>query len=218
MYFRVLGPVEIWDEDRCIPVGASKAQHVLAILLLASGLAVSAVSIADRLWDGVDEGSAALKMLGEIQRVLAQDHPSDRKVAAAYEKLKAKNPKLAKRLDRVDPVMYAAVETAVAVRKLLNQFALIDAEEPRADKQDEQWQALWAKHGKVLVERRDREELRYRQVALARDRLTKWGKVSRGAGRTTFFSRSASGTSRPPTSSPGTLRWSTGWRRFNRCW
>lgn len=48
----MLGPVEIWDEDRCIPVGASKAQHVLAILLLASGLAVSAVSIADRLWDG----------------------------------------------------------------------------------------------------------------------------------------------------------------------
>ncbi|WP_370367687.1 BTAD domain-containing putative transcriptional regulator [Catenulispora sp. GP43] len=48
----MLGPVEIWDQDRCIPVGASKAQHVLAILLLASGLSVSTGSIADRLWDG----------------------------------------------------------------------------------------------------------------------------------------------------------------------
>jgi DNA-binding SARP family transcriptional activator/tetratricopeptide (TPR) repeat protein len=52
VYFRVLGPIEIWAEDRRIPVGASKAQHVLAILLLASGLSVSARSIADRLWDG----------------------------------------------------------------------------------------------------------------------------------------------------------------------
>ncbi|NUR26600.1 MAG: tetratricopeptide repeat protein [Catenulispora sp.] len=52
VYFRVLGPVEIWEEDRLIPVGTLKAQCVLAILLLESGSTVSARSLADRLWDG----------------------------------------------------------------------------------------------------------------------------------------------------------------------
>jgi hypothetical protein len=135
----------------------------------------------------VDEASVSLRMLGEIQRVLAQDHPSDRKVAAAYDKLKVKNPKLAKRLSKMDPVMYSTVETSVAVRKLLDRFALIDAEEPRPDKQDEQWQALWGKHGKMLVERRDREELRER-LTLARDRLGAWTKLAEALDARDIFS------------------------------
>ena len=52
MYFRVLGPVEIWQGDRRVPVGPLKEQCILAILLMESGLTISAQSVADRLWDG----------------------------------------------------------------------------------------------------------------------------------------------------------------------
>jgi len=125
----------------------------------------------------VGEGTEAIKLMADLQKTLAQEHPSDRKVAAAYDRLRAKNPKLAKRLDKVNPTLFAEAEAAVARRKLLDMFALIDVEEPRADKQDEKWQSLWHKHGKMLAERRDREELRTR-LTLARDRLTKWGKLN----------------------------------------
>ena len=60
---------------------------------------------------------------------------------------------------------------------LSDAFARIDKEEPRADRQDEKWQVLWAKHGKLLIDRRDKEELRER-LTLARDRLAKWGKLA----------------------------------------
>ncbi len=123
------------------------------------------------------EASEATKLLAEVQKALAPEHPSDRKVAAAYERLKAKNPKLAKRLDKVNPTLFAEVEQCVARRKLFDLFAKIDTEEPRADRQDQKWQALWAKHGKALQDRRDREELRER-LTLARDRLTKWAKLA----------------------------------------
>jgi hypothetical protein len=125
----------------------------------------------------VSEGAEALKLLADVQKALAHEYPSDRKVAAAYDRLKVKNPKLARRLDKVNPTLFAEIEQCVVRRKLLDMFARIDAEEPRADKQDEKWQALWAKHGKALVERRDREELRDR-LALARDRQTKWQKLA----------------------------------------
>jgi hypothetical protein len=124
----------------------------------------------------VGEGSEALQLLGDIQKALNQEFPSDRKIAAAYDRLRNKNPKLAKRLDKVNPTLYAEAEAARARRKLLDQFALIDSEEPRADKQDQKWQALWAKHGEQLARRRDREELRKR-LTLARDRIESWGKL-----------------------------------------
>jgi hypothetical protein len=60
---------------------------------------------------------------------------------------------------------------------VLDLFALIDPEEPRADKQDEKWLALWARHGKELADRRDREELRER-LTRARDRLAYWTKLA----------------------------------------
>src|SRR5436305_146012 len=63
VYFRVLGPVEVWEQDRRIPVGTLKEQLVLAILLMESGLSISARSLADRLWDGgVDQTAVGLLM------------------------------------------------------------------------------------------------------------------------------------------------------------
>jgi hypothetical protein len=124
----------------------------------------------------VGEGSEAIKLMADIQKALAHEHPSDRKVAAAYDRLKAKNPKFAQRLNKVNPPLFTEAEASTARRKLLDKFALIDKEEPRADKQDERWLALWAKYSKELIERRDREELRAR-LTLARDRLKDWSKL-----------------------------------------
>lgn len=125
----------------------------------------------------VGEGAEAIKLLAELEKTLAQDPPSDRKVAAAYDRLKAKNPKLAQRLNRVNPKLFAEAEQCVVRRKVLDEFARIDKEEPRADRQDEKWQAMWAKHGKMLVDRRDKEELRER-LTLARERLSQWAKIA----------------------------------------
>ncbi|HEU5428233.1 MAG TPA: BTAD domain-containing putative transcriptional regulator [Actinocrinis sp.] len=51
MYFRVLGPIELWNEDRQYSAGTLKEQQVLAVLLLEAGRAVSAHTLADRVWD-----------------------------------------------------------------------------------------------------------------------------------------------------------------------
>ncbi|MBS2966643.1 AfsR/SARP family transcriptional regulator [Actinocrinis puniceicyclus] len=51
MYFRVLGPVEIWERDQKFPAGTFKEQCLLAILLLEAGRVVSVQTLAERLWD-----------------------------------------------------------------------------------------------------------------------------------------------------------------------
>ena len=51
MYFRVLGPIELWNDGREFPAGTLKEQHVLAILLLEAGRVVSAATLAERIWD-----------------------------------------------------------------------------------------------------------------------------------------------------------------------
>jgi hypothetical protein len=155
-----------------------------AVIEAASKLAVGYVHpFATR----VGEGAEAIKLMADIQKALAQENPSDRKVAAAYDRLKAKNPKLAKRLNKVNPTLFAEVEQCASRRKLLDTFALIDTEEPRADKQDEKWQALWAKHGPALKGRRDCEELRDR-LTLARNRSMAWGKIAEALAARDMFS------------------------------
>lgn len=51
MYFRVLGPVEIWDRDQRYSAGTFKEQCLLVILLLEAGRVVSIQTLAERLWD-----------------------------------------------------------------------------------------------------------------------------------------------------------------------
>lgn len=124
----------------------------------------------------VSEGTEALQLLGDIEKAISQPFPSDRKIAGAFDKLRKRNPKLAKRLDQVNPALYAEVEAARTRRRILDLFADIDIEELRADKQDQKWQELWAKYGKQLSDRRDREELRNRLIQ-SRDRIEAWGKL-----------------------------------------
>jgi len=49
--FRVLGPVDVWEQERSHSVGPLKEQIILAVLLLESGRVVSAQTLAERVWD-----------------------------------------------------------------------------------------------------------------------------------------------------------------------
>lgn len=69
MAFRVLGPVEIWNEDRCFPVGTIKEQGVLAILLLDVGRVVPVQRLAERLWDEQMPDSARETIQAYVSRL-----------------------------------------------------------------------------------------------------------------------------------------------------
>jgi DNA-binding SARP family transcriptional activator len=51
VYFRVLGPVEIWEQNRRHSAGARKEQLILSILLMEAGRVVSLQDLAERVWD-----------------------------------------------------------------------------------------------------------------------------------------------------------------------
>ena len=52
MEFRILGPLEVLDDGRQIPLGGAKPRSLLALLLLARGQAVSTERLIDEIWDG----------------------------------------------------------------------------------------------------------------------------------------------------------------------
>ena len=52
MEFRILGPLEVEDEGRTIPLAGAKQRSLLALLLLARGRAVSTDRLIDEIWDG----------------------------------------------------------------------------------------------------------------------------------------------------------------------
>jgi DNA-binding SARP family transcriptional activator len=64
MEFRILGPLEAWDEGREVPVGGPKQRALLAVLLLHSGEVVPADRLIDELWgeDSPERGAAALRV------------------------------------------------------------------------------------------------------------------------------------------------------------
>lgn len=125
----------------------------------------------------VSEGAEGLKALAELRAEIDRPEPSDRRIAAAFERLGATHHKLAARLNITHPALYAEAERALARRKLLDKFARIDREQPRADKQDERWLGLWQRDGALLTGRADREELRAR-LTLAHDRHRAWSEVA----------------------------------------
>jgi DNA-binding SARP family transcriptional activator len=50
--FRILGPLEVLDGGRQIPLGGAKPRSLLALLLLARGRPVSTESLIEDIWDG----------------------------------------------------------------------------------------------------------------------------------------------------------------------
>jgi DNA-binding SARP family transcriptional activator/tetratricopeptide (TPR) repeat protein len=50
--FRILGPLQVWNDDRRVSLGGPQVEKLLAALLLADGAIVPLDSLIDALWDG----------------------------------------------------------------------------------------------------------------------------------------------------------------------
>ena len=50
MDFRILGPLEVWDDDRPLPLGGAKQRALLALLLLRANEVLSRDRLIDELW------------------------------------------------------------------------------------------------------------------------------------------------------------------------
>ncbi|HEV3439067.1 MAG TPA: hypothetical protein VG122_16995 [Gemmata sp.] len=118
-------------------------------------------------------GDTSIKKLMALRSAVEEKPPSDRRIAAAVDELRATNLELLGRLDKVDATLAAEAAAAGRRRKALNEFAEIDRKYSLLDKQDRKWLALWGKHKELLHKRRDTEELRER-LSLAVKRTEAW--------------------------------------------
>ncbi len=76
MEFRILGPLEVWDEGCEVSLGGRKPRALLALLLLHCNEVVSADRLIDELWgeDSPDRATAALRVnVSRLRKGLAQD-------------------------------------------------------------------------------------------------------------------------------------------------
>src|SRR5437588_2102261 len=79
MEFRVLGPLEVMDAHRFIPVGPTREGALLAILLINAGEVVSAGRLVEDLWQdrAPTQASATLKTyIRDLRRLLEPDRPA----------------------------------------------------------------------------------------------------------------------------------------------
>jgi hypothetical protein len=123
-------------------------------------------------------GDASIKKLAVLRAAVEEKPPSDRRIAAAVDELRATNLELLGRLDKVDAALAAEATAAGRRRKALNEFAAIDAKYEKLDKQDYKWLSLWNKHKEILHKRRDTEELRER-LSLAVTRTQAWNELAK---------------------------------------
>jgi DNA-binding SARP family transcriptional activator len=76
MEFRILGPLEAWDEGRQLAVGGRRPRALLAALLLHPNEVVSADRLIDELWgdDSPDRAGTALRVnVSRLRKALPQD-------------------------------------------------------------------------------------------------------------------------------------------------
>jgi DNA-binding SARP family transcriptional activator len=76
MEFRILGPLEVWDEGGEVSLGGRKPRALLAVLLLHPNEVVSADRLTDELWgeDSPDGAAAALRVnISRLRKALPQD-------------------------------------------------------------------------------------------------------------------------------------------------
>ena len=81
MEFRILGPLEVWDEGSEVPLGGPKPRALLAVLLLHPNEVVPDDRLADELWgeDPPEGGTAALRVhVSRLRKALPQDVVSTR--------------------------------------------------------------------------------------------------------------------------------------------
>ena len=76
MQFRILGPLEVWDEGGEVSLGGAKPRALLALLLLHPNEVVPADRLIDELWgeDSPERAAAALRVnVSRLRKALAQD-------------------------------------------------------------------------------------------------------------------------------------------------
>jgi class 3 adenylate cyclase len=66
MEFKVLGPLEVCDQERALPLGGSKQRALLGVLLLHVNEVVAADRLVDELWGEQPPGSAAKLVQGYV--------------------------------------------------------------------------------------------------------------------------------------------------------
>jgi predicted ATPase/DNA-binding SARP family transcriptional activator len=77
MEFRILGPLEVWDADRRLPLGGAKQRAVVAILLLDANRVVSAERLVELLWgDEAPEtvGNTLQVCISQLRKILEPAH------------------------------------------------------------------------------------------------------------------------------------------------
>ncbi|MGH3082366.1 MAG: BTAD domain-containing putative transcriptional regulator [Gaiellaceae bacterium] len=74
--FRVLGPVEVWDDERALQLGGPKQRALLALLLLDAGRVVSTDRLIDVLWGEHPPATAATSLqnlVSQLRKLLGAD-------------------------------------------------------------------------------------------------------------------------------------------------
>ena len=74
--FRVLGPVEVWDDERALQLGGPKQRALLALLLLDAGRVVSTDRLIDVLWGEQPPATAATSLqnlVSQLRKLLGAD-------------------------------------------------------------------------------------------------------------------------------------------------
>ena len=66
MEFRILGPVEVWEDGHPVSLGGGKQRAVLALLLLNANRVVSSDALIEQLWDGHPPATAATALQGHV--------------------------------------------------------------------------------------------------------------------------------------------------------
>ncbi len=69
MEFRLLGPLEVWEDGRALSLGGRKQRALLAILLLRANEVVSRDVLIDELWGDRPPASAAHSVEAYVSRL-----------------------------------------------------------------------------------------------------------------------------------------------------
>jgi len=80
MYYRILGPLEVWDGERKLDIGGAKQRAVLAILLIQANRVVSAKRLVDLIWgrDAPETAAHALQVyVSQLRKALQPGRPSN---------------------------------------------------------------------------------------------------------------------------------------------
>src|SRR5436309_2894412 len=81
MEFRILGPLEVYDNGRALPVGGAKQRALLAILILHANEVVSAERLLDDLWGDRQPTSGAKALhvyVSQLRKVIGDDRVQTR--------------------------------------------------------------------------------------------------------------------------------------------